>query len=295
MSSFWSGWIIILSVGNILFCWWLIRWTMKSRPGEATEGDVTGHSWDGLEEYNNPLPRWWLWLFYITMAFAVIYYALYPGMGNFKGVLGWSSTSQWEAEMAAADAEYGPIFKQYAEKDIAALAADDDAVAIGRRLFLNYCSVCHGSDAEGAKGFPNLADADWLYGGTPEAIKTSIMNGRTGVMPAHAAMLDEAAVENTANYVLSMSGRDHDAAAAAEGKAHFGTYCVACHQADGTGNFLMGAPNLTDGTWLYGSAKSTIKKTIGEGRMGVMPAHADFLGNDKVHLLATYVYSLSNK
>lgn len=295
MSSFWSGWIIVLTLANIFGCWWLIRWTMKKRPGEATEGDVTGHSWDGLEEYNNPLPRWWLWLFYITLVFGLVYYALYPGMGTFKGVLGWTSTNQWEAEMAKADAEYGPIFKQYAEQDIATLASNDEAVAIGRRLYLNYCSLCHGSDAGGATGFPNLADNDWLYGGTPEAIKTSIMNGRTGIMPPHGAMLDETGIENTADYVLSLSGRDHDAASAEAGKAHYNTYCVACHQADGTGNILMGAPNLTDNTWLYGSAKSTIKKSIAEGRNGVMPAHAEFLGNDKVHLLATYVYSLSNK
>lgn len=296
MTSFWSGWIIVLTVANILGCWWLIRWTMKSRPGEATEGDVTGHSWDGLEEFNNPLPRWWLWLFYLTMVFGAVYYILYPGMGSFKGVLNWTSTNQWEAEIAKADADYGPIFKQYADQDIVTLASDKDAVAIGRRLYLNYCSACHGSDAEGAKGFPNLADGDWLYGGEPQSIKTSIMNGRTGVMPPMGAPLGgDEGVENVANYVLSLSGREHDSAKAEAGKTGFTTLCAACHMPTGTGNHALGAPNLTDDTWLYGAALSTIKKTITEGRGGVMPAHGEFLGNDKVHLLTTYIYSLSNQ
>ncbi|MGV6859685.1 MAG: cytochrome-c oxidase, cbb3-type subunit III [bacterium] len=294
MSSFWSGWIIVLTLGNIAACWWLIRWTMRPKANEAGEGDVTGHSWDGLQEFNNPLPRWWLWLFYLTMVFSLVYLVLYPGLGSFKGVLNWTSHNQWDAEMADADAEYGPIFAQYANQDVETLAGNADAVGIGRRLFLNYCAACHGSDAEGARGFPNLTDNDWLYGGSGATIEQTIANGRNGFMPPMAAALgDNAGVENVANYVLSLSGRKHDSSKAAEGKASFETVCGACHMPTGAGNQAIGAPNLTDNVWLYGAAKSSVVSAIKQGHKGTMPAHLDFLGKDKVHLLATYVYSLS--
>ncbi|MBU0655427.1 MAG: cytochrome-c oxidase, cbb3-type subunit III [Gammaproteobacteria bacterium] len=298
MSGFWSGWIILITLGNILACYWLVRWTTKKRPGEAATGDVTGHKWDGLQEFNNPLPRWWLWLFYFTLIFSLVYLVLFPGLGTFKGVLGWSSQgSQYGAEMERAAQTYDPIFKKYAAMPIEQVAADEEAKGMGRRMFLSYCSQCHGSDAEGAKGFPNLADNDWLYGGAPDQIKQTIMAGRQGVMPPHKDRVDAAGLDALANYVMSLSGRkEADAAKVAQGQQLFTSNgCIACHGADGKGNQALGAPNLTDNTWLYGSSADTIKETIANGRNGQMPAHADFLGADKVHLLSAYVYGLSQK
>lgn len=300
MSEFWSIWIIVLTVGNILGCLWLIRWTMRRRTGEAAQGDVTGHTWDGdLQEYNNPLPRWWLWLFYITLVFAGGYLALYPGLGKFQGVLGWSSHgSQYGDEMAKAAEKYDPIFKQYAAvavADLATKAEYQEARDMGKRLFLTYCMQCHGSDAGGSRGFPNLTDGDWLWGGSEQQILASITNGRNGVMPTHAHLGDEQ-IDNLANYVVSLSGRNADATKVAAGKEAFLTSgCIACHGMDGTGNQIIGAPNLTDKTWLYGASLGTIKQTITNGRNGVMPAHQALLGGDKVHLLTAYVYSLSAK
>lgn len=296
MSSFWSGWIILITLGNIFACYWLVRWTTKKRSGEAAMGEVTGHQWDGLQEYNNPLPRWWLWLFYGTLVFSLGYLVLFPGLGTFKGVLNWSSQgSQYGDEMEQAAQTYDPVFKKYAAMPIAQVAADEEAKGMGRRMFLSYCSQCHGSDAGGAKGFPNLADNDWLYGGTPEQIEQTILNGRQGVMPPHKDRVDEAGIDALANYVMSLSGREADAAKVAQGQQLFtANGCIACHGVDGKGNQALGAPNLTDNTWLYGSSAETIKETIANGRNGQMPAHADFLGTDKVHLLAAYVYGLSN-
>ncbi len=296
MSSFWSIWIIAITVINILACYWLIKWTMKSRPGEAAEGDVTGHSWDGLEELNNPLPRWWLWLFYGTIIFSFAYLALYPGLGTFKGFLGWTEVNQWQQEMDSADAQYGPIFKKYAGQDIPTLAKDAQALDIGRRLYLNHCALCHGSDAGGGKGFPNLTDAAWMYGGAPEQIEASILNGRNGVMPALGAALGgDEGIKQVANYVASLSGRKVDEALATAGKEKFAAACAACHMPDGTGNEALGAPNLTDKSWVYGSTMDSIEESIRNGRQGMMPAHKDFLGSDKSHLVAAYVYSLSQK
>ena len=298
MSSFWSGWIIVLTVGNILACFWLIWWTMRKKSGEAASGDVTGHTWDGdLQEYNNPLPRWWLGLFYITLIFAGVYLVLYPGLGKFQGILGWSSHgSQYESEMQAAAAKYDPIYKQYAAVPVADLATKpeyEEARAMGKRLFLTYCMQCHGSDARGGHGFPNLADGDWLWGGTPEQITASIANGRNGVMPAHAHLGDDA-IASLAAYVGSLSGRDSDPALVAKGKETFlSAGCIGCHGMDAKGNQMLGAPNLTDKTWLYGGSDGVIRQTIAKGRNGVMPAHKDLLGEDKIHLLAAYVYGLS--
>ena len=299
MSSFWSGWIIILTVGNILGCVWLIWWTMRRRADESAQGDVTGHTWDGdLQEYNNPLPRWWLWLFYITLAFGAGYLLLYPGLGKFGGVLGWASHgSMYEGEMAKAAEKYDPIFKQYAAvavTDLATKAEYQEAREMGKRLFLTYCMQCHGSDAGGSRGFPNLTDDVWLWGGSPEQIKVSIANGRNGVMPNLGLTPEQ--VDNLTAHVMSLSGRDADAAKAEAGKEAFMTAgCIGCHGMEGTGNQMLGAPNLTDNTWLYGGSPGVIKQTLTKGRAGVMPAHKELLGEDKVHLLTAYVYSLSNK
>ncbi len=295
MSGFWHWWVIVLTLGNIVACYWLIKWTAKARPGEVASGEVTGHSWDGLEEYNNPLPNWWLWLFYITLIFSLVYLVLYPGLGNFKGVLGWTQTKQWQGEMQDAEAKYGPIFQKYAKMDVAAIAKDPEALEIGGRLFANYCAQCHGSDAQGGGGFPNLTDNDWLYGGAPETIEQSILNGRQGTMPGWAAQLGDDGVKQVTAYVLSLSGREVDSALASAGKEKYMTFCAGCHGPDGKGNQALGAPNLTDKVWLYGGSQGAVEKSIREGRSGKMPAFKDFLGEDKVHLLAGYVYSLSQK
>lgn len=294
MSSFWSWWVIIITVGNIVACYWLVKWATKPHKGEVATGDVTGHKWDEtLEEYNNPLPRWWLWLFYITIVFGFAYLALYPGLGNYKGSLGWSSTGQYDYEMQQSEAKYKPIFTGFAKQDLESLAKDEKAIKVGQRLFLNYCATCHGSDAGGTRGFPNLSDNDWLWGGSAETIKTSILDGRVGSMPPWQSALGDQGVDEVAQYVVSLSGRQHDASKAQAGKARFEMMCVACHGMDGKGNQALGAPNLTDNIWLYGGSLGVIKQTISKGRMGIMPAHRDFLGEDKVHVLAAYIHSLS--
>ncbi|MFA7386201.1 MAG: cytochrome-c oxidase, cbb3-type subunit III [Thiohalobacteraceae bacterium] len=293
-SEFWNWWVILLTLGNILACWWLIAWTSRKRTGEAANGAVTGHTWDGsLQEYNNPLPRWWLWLFHLTLVFGLIYLVLYPGLGKFSGAWNWTQENQYADEMQRAAEKFGPIFAAYAQQDLAQVARDPDAAKIGQRLFLNYCATCHGSDANGTPGFPNLADNDWLYGGEPETIKASILDGRQGVMPGWKDALGTTGVEEVTAYVVQLSGREADAAAATAGKARFDAMCVACHGADGTGNKALGAPDLTDNVWLYGGSPGVIQQTIASGRNGVMPAHREFLGEDKVHLLAAYIYSLS--
>ena len=295
-SDFWSWWIIAIVVGGIVFCIWLLLANRKSTLPAGGTAEATGHVWDeDLEELNNPLPRWWIIKFYITIVFGIAYLALYPGLGTFEGVLGWTEKGQYEAEISAADTRYGPLYDKYMNQAIPAVAADDDAMKMGERLYVNYCAVCHGSDARGASGFPNLRDSDWLFGGSPEQIKHSIMYGRQAVMPAWQAVLGDKGVDQVTNYVRQLSGMSADNALAAEGKQKFETNCAACHMADGTGNIAMGAPNLTDEIWLYGGSPRAIKETIVKGRNGVMPAHAEFLGEAKVHILAAYVYSLSHE
>ena len=295
-SDFWSWWIITIVVGGIVFCIWLLLSNRKSTLPAGGTAEATGHVWDeSLEELNNPLPRWWIFMFYITIIFGITYLALYPGLGTFEGVLGWTEKGQYEAEISAADTKYGPLYDKYMNLAIPAVAADEDAMKMGERLYVNYCAVCHGSDARGATGFPNLRDGDWLYGGTPEAIKQTIMYGRQGAMPSwEAALGGDKGVDQAANYVRKLAGLSFDEKLAAEGKQKFETLCAGCHMADGTGNVAMGAPNLTDNIWLYGGSPRAIKQSIAKGRNGVMPAHAEFLGEAKVHILAAYVYSLSN-
>jgi len=260
-----------------------------------------GHSFDGIEEYDNPLPRWWFLLFVTTLIFAVGYLALYPGLGNWKGMLpgyenGWTGVNQWKKEMARADEQYGPLYAKYAAMPVAEVAKDEQALKMGARLFASNCSVCHGSDAKGTIGFPNLTDNDWLWGGQPDTIKTTIMGGRKAAMPAWKDVLGEEGIRNVAGYVRSLSGlQNPEGVDIAAGQKIFTTNCVACHGPEAKGNPLMGAPNLTDHTWLYGSAFAQVQQTLRYGRNGVMPAHKDLLGNDKVHLLAAYVYSLSQQ
>ena len=297
INDFWSVYIAILVALSIIGCGVLLWSQSKVQVTVPKDGKVetTGHVYDGLEEFNNPMPRWWMWLFYITIVFAIIYLALYPGFGSFAGKLGWHSAGQYQEEVKLAEAEVGPMFEKYKATDLKALAADSKANAMGERLFLTYCAQCHGSDARGNKGFPNLADRDWLYGSEPETIKLSILNGRHGQMPPMgAAVGSEKDIESVAHYVLSLSGSAHDSIKATAGREKFAV-CAACHGADGKGMAAMGAPNLTDKTWLYGGSVATIMETIRLGRNNVMPAFADFLGEAKVHLLAAYVWGLSNK
>lgn len=293
-SSFWHAWVIALTLANIAACWWLIAWTSKRRQGETESGATTGHSWDEtLEEYNNPLPRWWLWLFHITLVFGLIYLLLYPGLGSFSGLWDWTQESQYEQEMQAAATRFDPLFTAYAETDIPTLAQDPQAGKIGLRLFLNYCATCHGSDARGAPGFPNLTDSEWLYGSDPETLKASIRDGRQGSMPGWQQALGDAGVDAVTAYVIQLSGRPAEASQAAAGKTHFATLCAGCHGVDGRGNTALGAPDLTNDSWLYGASPGAIRHSIAAGRNGHMPAHGEFLGAAKVHLLTAYVYSLN--
>ena len=296
-SSGWSLYISIVTLVSIAFCIWLALVLAKGRtPGSQV--DTTGHHWDEtLQEYNNPLPRWWLWLFMITCVFALAYLAMYPGLGTWQGTLGWSQKSQYEREVARADEVVAPLFAKYLAQDIPAVAADPQAREIGERLYLTYCVQCHGSNARGSRGFPNLADRDWQWGGDPETVKTTITGGRQGVMPPMGAAVGSSdEVENLANYVLSLSGSGHDATRAALGKPKFtAAGCTACHGDEARGNPALGAPNLTDKTWLYGGGIATIIEGINKGRSNQMPAFGEMLGAGKVHLLAAYVWGLSNR
>ncbi|MCW5624996.1 MAG: cytochrome-c oxidase, cbb3-type subunit III [Burkholderiales bacterium] len=293
--EFWSGYIAVLTIVSMIACGVLLQ-SMSSRrkPGAAVE--TMGHVWDeDLEEYNNPLPRWWMWMFYLSLLFSAIYLVLYPGLGSFAGVWNWSSTGQYEGEQRRAAERFGPMFDQYLAMDLEQVAADPTAREIGQRLYLNYCAQCHASDARGSRGFPNLTDRDWLYGGDPQTIKTTIMEGRNGMMPAMSAALGAEGTRDVAHYVLSLSGLTHDGLRAARGKPLFAQNCAMCHGPEGKGTPAMGAPNLTDGTWLYGGGESVITETLVKGRNGHMPAHKDFLGEAKAHVLAAYIWSLSNE
>lgn len=298
-SVFWDYYVAILTIVSIFACGWLL-WSQGRRrvtivPGQ--QPDTTGHVWDGdLREFQNPMPRWWIVLFYLTIVFSIVYLILFPGLGTqFKGVLGWSQVKQHADEVKAADAKYGPIFAAYLAQPLEKVAADARARQMGERIFLNNCAQCHGSDARGSRGFPNLTDSDWLYGGTPDAIEASITGGRQGAMPPMAAAVGgNEDVVDVAHYVLSLSGSAHDSARAARGKEKFAA-CAACHGPEGKGNQQIGAPNLSDKTWLYGGSVATITETITKGRGGVMPAHKGILSPAEIHVVAAYVYSLSNQ
>ena len=294
MSTGWSIYVIVLLVLNIAGCVWLL-WSNRSvQIDPRDKGESTGHDFDGIEELNNPLPAWWTWLFVVTIVWATIYLVLYPGLGSFEGVLGWTSGGQLAAEVERADAEYGPIFRAYFETPIEDLVSDERAVGMGGRIFANNCATCHGSDARGGPGFPNLTDHDWLFGGDPKTIVQTITNGRNGVMPPFAALIGgDSGVADVTEFVLSLSGREHDAAMAARGGVQFATICSACHKPDGTGNPLMGSPNLTDNTWLHGGRREDIASAMTEGINSQMPAHADILSPERIHLAALYVYSRS--
>jgi cytochrome c oxidase cbb3-type subunit III len=294
-SEGWGLYVALIALISIIGCGVFLKSCSTKRAASGKQVDTTGHIWDeDLTEWNNPLPRWWMWLFYLTIVFSLAYLVLYPGLGNYQGYLNWSSRGEYEGEQAHAKAAYGPVFEKFLAQDLKTVAADPQAREMGQRLFLNYCSQCHGSDAGGARGYPNLRDRDWLYGGSPEIIKASIAGGRAGTMPALGASVgSDEDVKDTAHYVLKLSGRTHDGLRAYRGEGKFKTICAACHGADGKGNPQIGAPNLTDEIWLHGGSESFIVETITKGRKSLMPQHSAFLDEGKIHLLAAYVYGLS--
>jgi cytochrome c oxidase cbb3-type subunit III len=290
-----NGWSIFIGAATVLgllWCLWLL-WVASKREPMAADNS-TGHVYDeDLVEMNNPLPRWWAIMFVLTVIFSFGYVALFPGLGSFAGKLGWTSTNQLAADHAAAGTAMAQIYARFAGQSPAELARNPQAMATGERLFINNCATCHGSDARGSKGFPNLTDTDWLYGGSPEKIEETITQGRQGMMPPMAAAVGTAEdVRNLANYVLSLSGSAHNAIAAAAGRPKF-TVCAACHGADGKGNTALGAPNLTDKIWLHGWGEDAIVSMVTNGKTSVMPAQAGRLTPDQIHVLAVYVWSLS--
>ena len=294
-SNFWPYFIAGTTLVSILACLLLLWFSGKARAMTAND-NTTGHIWDGdLREMNNPLPRWWVWLFVITIVFAFVYLAMYPGLAAFGGKLGWTSSGQHRAEMERGEKEVAPIYAKFTAMKAQDVAKDPQAMAIGERLFMNNCSQCHGSDARGSKGFPNLTDGDWLHGGQPEKIQETLTLGRIGNMPPMAAAVgtpDD--VKNVAQYVLSLSGSPHDSLRASLGKPKFAV-CAACHGMDGKGNPALGAPNLTDDIWLHGYGENAIIAMVNNGKMNQMPAQAEKLSAAQIQVLAAYVWGLSNK
>ncbi len=294
IGNFWSSYVAVASLLSILGCVLLLWLTARKRV--VSDGDnTTGHVWDeDLRESNNPLPLWWVGLFVLTIAFGIGYLAVFPGLGSFRGTHDWSSRGEYEQDMAKATQALEPVYARYAPMPIEEAARDPQAKAIGERLFMNNCAQCHGSDARGSKGFPNLTDADWLHGGAPEKIVESITHGRTGVMPPAAAMVGSPDdVKNVANFVLSLSGEPHDSLRAGLGKSKFAA-CAACHGIGGVGNAAMGAPRLNDRIWLHGYGEAAIVQIINEGKHSAMPAQDGRLTEAQIKLLASYVWGMSN-
>ncbi len=294
-SSFWPMFITVISVGGVIGCALLLWLTSRIKATSPNGDNTNGHVWDeNLREMNNPLPRWWVWMFIITIVFSLFYFAAYPAIGTYAGKLGWTQVKQYEQEMEAANKTIAPLYAKFAAMPAEELANNPEAKAIGERIFMNNCAQCHGSDAHGSRGFPNLTDKDWIHGGSPEKIAETITNGRVGMMPPMAAAVgNEDDVKNVANYVLSLSNSQHDAVRAAAGKEKFAV-CAACHGADGTGSQTIGAPNLTDNIWLHGAGEEAIIKRINEGKVNQMPAQGAKFTPEQIHVLASYVWGLSN-
>jgi cytochrome c oxidase cbb3-type subunit III len=295
MNGFWSVYVAGITLAGIFGCL-LLLWFTSRKKVAASSDNTTGHVWDeDLTEMNNPLPLWWVGLFIITIVFSLLYLVAYPGLGSYEGNLKWSTAGEYQKEVEAANKELEPLYAQFTARPVEELAGDPNAMAIGERLFMNNCAQCHGSDARGSKGFPNLADADWLHGGTPEKIKETITKGRIGMMPPMAAAVgtpDD--VKNVANYVLSLSKAPHDSVRAQLGKGKFAA-CAACHGPEGKGNQAMGAPNLTDDTWLHGWGEQAVMNMVNGGKTNQMPAQEGKLTEAQIHVLASYVWGLSHK
>jgi len=296
MPAFWHWFVVAGTILFVIWCVWLISWSAKQGPQNVADDEIVGHKWDGdIEEWNNPAPKWWLYLYFITIAWAVCYMIAYPGLGSWNGTLGWSQQGQYESEMQAAASRYEPIYEKFAAMDFEELSANADANNLGKSLYASYCTTCHGSDARGATGYPNLSDDDWLWGNSEAELTATLKNGRNAVMPVLAPALGgDQGVDNMVKYVQSLSGIVEADANALSAKPMFLALCSACHTAEGTGNPIFGAPNLTDDTWLYGSSDDAIRTTIVQGRNGLMPAHGELLGENRTKILAAYIYSLSN-
>ncbi|CAN5781240.1 cytochrome-c oxidase, cbb3-type subunit III [soil metagenome] len=294
-SDFWSLFVAIGSLLSIAACL-LMLWVTARKKIVSADDNTTGHVWDGdLREMNNPLPRWWMWLFVITVLFAFGYLYAYPGLGRFGGQMGWSTSSEYQKEMADADKALEPMVARFAAMPPEVIAGDPEGMAMAERLFMNNCAQCHGSDAKGSKGFPNLSDGDWLYGGAPAKLVETITAGRNGAMPPMGAAIGTSEdSRNVANYVLSLSSSPHDEARAALGRPKFAV-CAACHGVEGKGNPLLGAPNLADNVWLHGYGEAAIVSMIGSGKTSHMPAQGDKLTETQIKLLASYVWGMSNK
>ena len=315
MTMFWTIWISVISLGTIAGSWVILSWVLKNNT-DVAEGEEMGHEFDGIKEYNNQLPKWWTNMFYLTMVWGVLYLIAYPGLGAFKGLLGWESSNQgmltlaesqtllaediaegnineYALEIKLAQDRFDPIFAEYAKTPVEDLAKNQEAIEVGKRLFIQNCAQCHGSDARGQRGgFPNLTDNDWLYGGSGAKIKETLINGRKGAMPGWLPAFGEQGIQEVVAYTLSLSGREVDATLAAAGKNRF-VACAACHGMDAKGNQMLGSPNLTDNIWLYGGTEKAVAQTLNYGRNGVMPSFKKTLGEDKIHVVAAYVYSLS--
>lgn len=300
MNNGWSWYVIAIVVLNLIGCTWLLWWTSRRRPGEAPP-EQTGHVWDGnLTEFNKPLPKWWINLFYITIVFSLGYLAWYPGLGNFAGSSGWSSGGEHDADKAARDTRLAATYQPFEARPVQALMQDAKALQLGKSVFANHCAACHGSTAQGAQGYPNLTDASWQWGGEPDTVLATVLHGRQAAMPSWSATLTAmggpGAVEDVAAYVLSMSGRTPNTAPAGQvqkGQALYAGICAACHGPDGKGNAAVGAPDLTDEVWLYGNDAAAIQTAIVQGRNGVMPAHLPLIGETRTRLAVAYVLSLS--
>ncbi|MEH6636766.1 MAG: cytochrome-c oxidase, cbb3-type subunit III [Halioglobus sp.] len=291
MTNFWSMWIIVLTTVTIVGLTWIL---FANRKREQQPGDkTTGHEYDGIEELDNPLPAWWFYMFVLTIVWAIGYLIIYPGMGNYPGVLGWTQIGQHDREVTAADDKFRAMRDRYLALSVEEIAADPAVRKMGMRMFGNNCAQCHGGDAKGSYGFPNLSDDDWIYGGDPDTIKATLVNGRQAAMPAWGSILGDQGVAEVTAYVLDLNGRSADSKLVTAGETHFKTYCSACHGMDGTGNPALGAPNLANGIWLYGGNTEQISHSIRAGRNGVMPAFEDTLSEDKIHILTAYIYGLN--
>jgi len=294
-NSFWGYYIAIIAVGGIIWCLWLLfsqrKWLINKNPGVVED---TGHVWDGdLRELNNPVPRWWTYMYMMMCVVGLGYLVLYPGLGAYQGILGYTTAIEVKDDQTKLNEEVKPVYARFAAMSIPEIAADPDARVIGQRLFLNNCAQCHGSDARGAISFPNLAQGDSMYGRTPEALQTSIAKGRNGVMPPMSATVNPKIAGEIAQYVRSMSGLAHDQIRVIPGKREYLNNCAACHGADGKGNKALGSPNLTDDVWLYGSAEASIVQTILNGRNNRMPAQEHVLTPEQIRLLTAWVWGLS--
>ncbi len=297
MPAFWHWFVALGTIIFVIWCVWLVSWSAKQGPQDVADEDLVGHKWDGdLEEWNNPAPRWWLYLYFITIAWGVGYMVAYPGIGAFEGVLGWSQHGQYEEEMATAAERYEPIYERFAAMSFEERMADPEAMQLGRSLYASYCTTCHGSDARGAPGYPNLTDDAWLWGDSEAQIVHTLQQGRVAIMPQLGAALGgDAGVDNMVRYVRSLSGLEAADAAAHAMQPMYVALCSACHMPDGSGNPMLGAPSLVDDAWLYGSSPDDVRHSIVQGRNGVMPPHGELLGDNRTKILAAYVKSLSGE